>query len=288
MLGPEAGRLPPPRVAIEFEPQLAAASFNRALRDLLISLTVAVAWIVATLLLHRLRKRARRAEADLLEKRHLAALGEMSAVIAHEIRNPLASLKGHAQLLEEQLADNERRRAKAKRIVDEAVRLEELTKSLLDFVRSGNLKAGEADPRSVARRAAELVDASKVEIEAGGAPTSWPFDAMRIEQVLTNLLRNAFQASPADAVVTLTVAAEEGGLVFAVADRGKGIPVEMRERLFDPFVTGRTQGTGLGLAVVRRVTESHGGKVSVSDRPGGGTIFRVWLPATPKSRAKGE
>lgn len=282
-------RMPPPRVVIEVEPQLARASFQRAFRDLLISLAVALAWIVASGIFYRLRRRARKAEADLSERRHLAALGEMSAVIAHEIRNPLASLKGHAQLLEEQLADNERRQAKARRIVNEAVRLEELTKSLLDFVRAGNLKEGDSDPRGLAIRAAEMVDAARVNVDAGGAPPGWPLDAMRMEQVLVNLLRNGLQASPAGASVDLRVAAEDGGLVFEIADRGKGIPEEMRERLFDPFVTGRTQGTGLGLAVVHRVTERHGGDVRVCDRPGGGTIFRVWLPQKrPRSLANGE
>jgi two-component system sensor histidine kinase HydH len=281
--------MPPPRVVIEVEPQLARASFQRAFRDLLISLAVALAWIVASGIFYRLRRRARKAEGDLSERRHLAALGEMSAVIAHEIRNPLASLKGHAQLLEEQLADNERRQAKARRIVNEAVRLEELTKSLLDFVRAGNLKEGESDPRGLAIRAAEMVDAARVNVDAGGAPPGWPLDAMRMEQVLVNLLRNGLQASPAGASVDLRVAAEDGGLVFEIADRGKGIPEEMRERLFDPFVTGRTQGTGLGLAVVHRVTERHGGDVRVCDRPGGGTIFRVWLPQKrPRSLANGE
>ncbi|MEZ4380917.1 MAG: HAMP domain-containing sensor histidine kinase [Nannocystaceae bacterium] len=286
--GPHEGLLlpPPPRVVFEIEPQLAVASFQRALRDLAVSLAVAVAWIIASLVFFRMRRRARRAEADLAERRHLASLGEMSAVIAHEIRNPLASLKGHAQLLEEQLADNERRRKKAQRIVNEAVRLEELTKSLLDFVRAGNLKEGEADPRALAQRAAELVDGARVDIDGQAAPAGWPLDVMRIEQVLINLIRNAIQASPADGRIDVRVAAEDGGLVFAVADRGKGIPEGMRERLFDPFITGRTQGTGLGLAVVRRVTERHGGKVSVADRPGGGTIFRVWLPPTgPQGRA---
>lgn len=279
----------PPRVVIELEPQLARASFQRAFRDLLISLAVALAWLIASGIFYRLRRRARKAETDLSERRHLAALGEMSAVIAHEIRNPLASLKGHAQLLEEQLADNERRQAKARRIVNEAVRLEELTKSLLDFVRAGNLKEGESDPRGLAVRAAEMVDAARVKVDAGGAPTGWPLDVMRMEQVLVNLLRNGLQASPAGASVDLRVAAEDGGLVFEVADRGKGIPEEMRERLFDPFVTGRTQGTGLGLAVVHRVTERHGGDVRVRDRAGGGTIFRVWLPQKrPRSLANGE
>ncbi|WAS97396.1 sensor histidine kinase [Nannocystis punicea] len=273
-----AGRPPPPRIVIEFEPRLATAFFRQALRDLVVGLAVAVALVVTAWLSHRQRQRARAAEAGHAERRHLAALGEMSAVLAHEIRNPLASLKGHAQLLEEQLADNERRRAKASRIVEEAVRLEALTTSLLDFVRAGKLKAATGDPRAIARRAVELTDPARVVLDDAGAPEGWYLDAQRVEQALVNLVRNALQASPPGATVELAIRREDGGLAFRVADRGPGVPAELRARIFDPFVTGRTQGTGLGLAVVSRVCERHGGKASVEERPGGGSVFRVWLP----------
>ncbi len=277
--GPEGTRPPPPRVAIEFEPRLATASFRQALRDLVVGVAVAAILLVASLLFRRQRRRAREAVAGLAERRHLAALGEMSAVLAHEIRNPLASLKGHAQLLEEQLVGDDRRRAKAHRIVDEAVRLEGLTQSLLDFVRSGKLKSATGDPRAVARRAVELTEPARVDVDDADSPEAWILDAPRIEQALVNLLRNALQASPPGARVELTIRLEEGGLAFRVADRGPGVPADLRPRIFDPFVTGRTQGTGLGLAVVSRVCERHGGKASVDERPGGGSIFRIWLPA---------
>ncbi|MCY1054010.1 HAMP domain-containing sensor histidine kinase [Nannocystis sp. SCPEA4] len=273
-----SGRPPPPRVVIEFEPRLAAAFFRQALRDLVVGLAVAVALVVTALVSHRQRQRAQAAEAGHAERRHLAALGEMSAVLAHEIRNPLASLKGHAQLLEEQLADNERRQAKARRIVEEAVRLEALTTSLLDFVRAGKLKAATGDPRAIARRAVELTDPARVVLDDAGAPEGWWLDAQRVEQALVNLVRNALQASPPGVTVELIIRREDGGLAFRVADRGPGVPAELRARIFDPFVTGRTQGTGLGLAVVSRVCERHGGKASVEERPGGGSVFRVWLP----------
>lgn len=277
--GVEPGvRPPPPRVVIEFEPRLAAAFFRQALRDLVVGLAVAVALVVTAWVSHRQRQRAQAAEAGHAERRHLAALGEMSAVLAHEIRNPLASLKGHAQLLEEQLADNERRRAKASRIVEEAVRLEALTTSLLDFVRAGKLKAATGDPRAIARRAVELTDPARVVLDDADAPAGWYLDAQRVEQALVNLVRNALQASPPGATVELAIRREDGGLAFRVADRGPGVPAELRARIFDPFVTGRTQGTGLGLAVVSRVCERHGGKASVEERPGGGSVFRVWLP----------
>ncbi|MBK8263145.1 MAG: HAMP domain-containing histidine kinase [Nannocystis sp.] len=277
---PAAGKAPA-RIVLEFEPRLALDLQHRARRDLIASLAVAAALLLSAWVFHRLRRRARLAEQRLAERRHLAALGELSAVLAHEIRNPLASLKGHAQLLEEQLIDEPRRHAKAHRVVDEAVRLERLTNTLLDFARADRIAPAPASPAEVARRAAELTEPGRVVVDAGAAPERWTFDAMRIEQALVNLVRNALQARAAPAEVALTVADDGEGLRFTIADRGPGVPSEMRPRLFEPFVTGRLEGTGLGLAVVRRVVELHGGKISNERRPGGGSVFVLWLPAVP-------
>lgn len=272
----------PARIVLEFEPRQALDLQHRARRDLLASLAVAAALLVSAWVFHRLRRRARLAEEKLAERRHLAALGELSAVLAHEIRNPLASLKGHAQLLEEQLVDEPRRHAKAHRVVDEAVRLERLTNTLLDFARADRIDPGPASPAEVARRAAELTEPSRVVVDATGAPEHWTFDAMRIEQALVNLVRNALQASAAPAEVELKVADDGEGLRFTIADRGPGVPSEMRPRLFEPFVTGRLEGTGLGLAVVRRVAQLHGGTVTIDRRAGGGSVFVLWLPQVPR------
>lgn len=235
--------------------------------------------MIAALVSTRARRRAQRSAGELAKRRHLQALGEMSAVLAHEIRNPLASLKGHAQLLEEKLAGEERKVAKARRIVEEAERLEALTNTLLDFVRAQQIKRRTTDPRALARRAAELTDAARVEIDDAGAPAEFQLDGMRVEQALVNLLKNALQVSPPGTPVLLKVSQESGVLKFVVSDRGAGVPKELRERIFEPFVSGRTQGTGLGLAVVRRVGELHGGRAEVADRSGGGSEFSLWLPA---------
>lgn len=278
---------PPMRLVLEYEPRLALDLQHRARRDLIASLAVAAALLATAWVFHRLRRRAQQAEEGLAERRHLAALGELSAVLAHEIRNPLASLKGHAQLLEEQLIDEPRKQAKAHRVVDEAVRLERLTNSLLDFTRADRLAPGVASPAEVARRAAELTEPGRVVVDAAGAPERWSFDAMRIEQALVNLVRNALQASAPPAAVELKVTEDGEGLRFTVADRGPGVPSEMRPRLFEPFVTGRSEGTGLGLAVVRRVVELHGGKVTIERRHGGGSVFVLWLPAGPQDPQPG-
>jgi signal transduction histidine kinase len=154
-----------------------------------------------------------------------------------------------------------------------------------DFVRVGKIKRAPADPRALARRAAELTGGARVEIADQAAPASFELDSMRVEQALVNLLRNALQVSPPGTPVQLKVAKETGGLLFVVADRGAGVPADLRERIFEPFVSGRTQGTGLGLAVVSRVAELHGGRAEVADRPGGGSEFSLWLPDEPAKGA---
>jgi two-component system sensor histidine kinase HydH len=213
-------------------------------------------------------------ERRLAHERRLASLGEMSAVLAHEIRNPLASLKGNAQLLAELLPEGAKPRAKADRVVAEAVRLENLTNDLLAFVRTGELARAPVDPAALLREAAASVGA-EIAVESTAAPASWSLDGPRMLQVLTNLIDNAVQAGPP---VRARVAASGRRLVFEVADRGPGVDPADAERIFEPFFTKRTQGTGLGLAVARRVVELHGGTIAVDAEPGGGARFRVEVP----------
>jgi len=203
----------------------------------------------------------------------------MSAILAHEIRNPVASLKGHAQLLAERLKPGGRERRSADRVVAEAKRLETLAADLLDFCRTGPLKRRPADPAALLAAAADAVDASRVRVAREGAPAAWPLDTARLQQVLTNLLRNACQASPDGRPVEAGVTVESGRLVFEVRDFGAGIPAGDEERIFEPFYTTRTQGTGLGLGVARRIVELHGGTITAENHPEGGARFRVSIPA---------
>jgi two-component system, NtrC family, sensor histidine kinase HydH len=225
-----------------------------------------------------IRLQARRAELERqrAHERRLASLGEMSAVLAHEIRNPLASLKGNAQLLARGLPEDERGRAKAQRVVDEAVRLEALVNHLLEFVRTGAIERAPTDPGALLRDAAAAVDPERIDVDADGAPATWPLDGARIRQVLTNLLANAVQAGSGR--VAAAVARRDGRLAFTVRDRGDGIPDEDLARIFEPFFTRRTQGTGLGLAVCKRIVEQHGGTLTAANAPGGGAVFTVLLP----------
>lgn len=268
-------RGPAARFVIEFVPTHAVAMTERAQIDLFVGLGSIVMLWGGAFAFWKLSRRTSNAEAELARKRHLAALGEMSAVIAHELRNPLASLKGHAQLLKEQAGDAKTER-KATRVVNEAVRLQELTSGLLDFVRSGKVQPEDTDVGVLARDAT-AGSVAVVDADMDCAPATWTLDRGRMRQVLVNLLDNAHHASP-DTAAELTVFEDSGELVFEVRDRGPGVPVEKRDEIFAPFHTGRTQGTGLGLAVSRRIVGEHGGSIVCDEHPDGGALFIVRIP----------
>ncbi|HEY0991476.1 MAG TPA: HAMP domain-containing sensor histidine kinase, partial [Kofleriaceae bacterium] len=281
----------PSRFLIEVEPVQA-----NQLRDAA-TLTLGVGGLAAAALLGvafvLIRREARRqADARAREReRRLASLGEMSAVLAHEIKNPLASLKGNAQLLARMLPGGDKPRAKADRVVDEAMRLERLTNDLLQFVRTGTISRTPVDPVALVREATATVrrkldptaedsqvigvGPASITVDATRAPPQWSLDSGRIREVVINLLDNAVAAGPP---VVITVRGERGRLILEVADRGPGVPEDDRDKIFEPFFTGKTQGTGLGLAVVRRVVELHHGTIAVYPNPGGGALFRAEIP----------
>jgi two-component system, NtrC family, sensor histidine kinase HydH len=273
---PNRGR--PPLVFIEYEPVIATQLEREAQRAFLLSAVVTAFLLAIAVGFWRLTTRHEAAQLRLEQQERLGMLGEMSAVLAHEIRNPLASLKGNAQLLAERLAEDSSDRRKADRIVQEAQRLEALTSDLLDFARSGPIEMQPADPAAVLEASVQEVDPEAFEVSVTGAPASWPMDANRMRQALTNVLRNARQATPAGTRSEASVEQKNGSLVFSIRDFGPGIPAGEEKRIFSPFYTTRTSGTGLGLAVAQRVAEIHSGTVAASNHPGGGAVFRITLP----------
>lgn len=263
-----------PRYVVEIEPVQAAALREASTYTLGIGLLAAASLLGVAIVLVRREARRNADERARERERRLAHLGEMSAVLAHEIKNPLASLKGNAQLLSQMLPTGEKPRAKAERVVDEAVRLEHLINDLLQFVRTGAIKRAAVDPAQVVRTAATTIP-GEITFETSSAPASWPLDQGRIHQVVANLVDNAVAAGPP---VEVTVRKVDGKLVIEVSDHGPGVAEDDREKIFEPFHTGKTQGTGLGLAVARRVVELHGGTLAVHTSPRGGAVFRAEIP----------
>ncbi len=249
-----------------------------ARRSFIISTATSGIMLAAALLAFILLRRRERTEEQLARERHLATLGEMSAVLAHELRNPLASLKGHAQLLAESLPEDDKPKQKADLVVREAIRLENLTGDLLEFVRTGKIDPVRTDPGAPLRSAAGEVSSERIDVDTSDAPKSWSLDSDRMQQVLANLLRNAVQASPAGKPVSARVSSDKGALIYEVRDHGEGIPPGEETSIFDPFRTTRVRGTGLGLAVAKRVVELHGGTIRAHNQSAGGALFRIRLP----------
>jgi two-component system sensor histidine kinase HydH len=257
-----------------FQPRYAVQREAGLLAGLVASLLALLAALGLTRLSKRLLAARDAALAQLERDRHLAALGNMAAVVVHELRNPLASLKGHAQLLLEGLpADSRPEREQATHVVEGAIRLERLASSLLDLARATTLQR---EPSDVAALVRATVSDPRVSVEVRGEARA-SVDPLRFTQVVTNLVDNALQAARSR-VEVLVDGTPATTLVVEVRDDGPGVPLAERERIFEPFVTTRVTGTGLGLSIARKLVELHGGRLSLLDRTAGGACFRVELP----------
>jgi two-component system sensor histidine kinase HydH len=274
------GRPPrPPWLVVEFEPRAWGELTSTARNTMALGSVTALAVCVLAFWVWRSTKRLVWIERDAARARHLAVLGEMSAVLAHEIRNPLTSLKGHSQLLIENLSAPglEKPRGKAERVVAEALRLEQITNDLLDFVKQGELDRAPIDLGALVQEtAAEMVPADRLRLDLPDESVVLSADAPKLGQLIANLVQNAVQA--ADGPVEVALRADHRQAVLSVRDHGAGIPTGQEDRIFEPFVTTRVRGTGLGLAIARRMADRHGGTLVASNHPEGGAMFRLTLP----------
>lgn len=221
------------------------------------------------------------AQEELVRRELLAALGEMSAVVAHEVRNPVAIIFN---------AVGQLRKAPAQReellsiVEDEAERLKRMVSDLLEFARPANVVLAETALAPVVESAIAAVrgsvDAAPVEVEVDldGCPERVDCDERLIRQALINLMTNAVQASTKAGRVKVSARAQGDRVSIVVADNGVGIPDALEAKIFTPFFTTRPTGTGLGLPVVQRIAEAHGGALAYRPTPGGGATFELSLP----------
>jgi two-component system sensor histidine kinase PilS (NtrC family) len=212
----------------------------------------------------------------------LADLGRVAAGLAHELRNPLASLSGSIELLRDQVPEGERRLLDI--ALREAARLNELVTEFLRFARPPPLRRERTDLADLLGETLDVFandpDAACVRLERTLRHAPVECDPGQIRQVAWNLLRNAAQAvGPAGGSVRVSCVQDPDGATFAVADDGPGIADEELARLFLPFHTTKATGSGLGLAIVQRIVDAHGGRVSVRSPAGGGARFEVHLRA---------
>lgn len=226
-------------------------------------------------------------EGRLATKERLASLGELASSIAHEIRNPLAAISGSLELLWSGDTDAPSAAPLRDIVLREIARLNRLVDEFLQFARPAPVERASVDVASLIREVCDVLRSDSA-LEGHTLNVRVPerldaeVDPERFRQILWNLLRNAVEASPAQTPIeielTVNAANQGGGIVLGIRDFGRGLAPEIRDHLFEPFRTTKSSGTGLGLAVVHRIVEKHGGSIELTDAPGGGVLARVVLP----------
>jgi signal transduction histidine kinase len=239
--------------------------------------------------LAKANQQLREAEAQVRRTERLAALGQLSAGLAHEIRNPLSTIKGSAEVLLKSVDDNGAvAHELAGFISTEVDRTNALVTRFLDFARPLALRHEKTDVTEVIDEAVSQVEKHSpplnVSIYKNYSPDIPPFlfDRQLMERVLYNLILNAAQASPPEGSITVKTRQEGDTVEISVIDRGSGIAPKDRESIFNPFFTTKSSGVGLGLAIVSKIIDEHGGQITVESEPGAGSVFHVFLPIREK------
>ena len=228
---------------------------------------------------------------QLLQAERLAALGELSAAVVHEVRNPLASIKGAVEIMEDALPSDSPRREFAEIAKREVDRLDRLVKEFLRFARPPKPATARADINEIVESVASLIeqraDSQSVRVErklANDLPLV-TVDGEQIKQVLLNLAINALQVMPEGGRVELRTVRAEEEIVIEVEDEGGGVDTAIASRIFDPFFTTKEKGIGLGLSTAYKIVMQHGGKLTVSNGKRG-AIFRLTLPLAQSHATK--
>jgi len=236
------------------------------------------------------------ARREVIQSERLAAVGELAAGVAHELRNPLTSVKLLLQHVSKRANGFRIEAPQLQLILEEVGRMEGTIQGLLDFSRTPTLNRVQHDLRDTLRRSINLVEGrlkqERIELlmTISSTPLMMNGDAEQLNQVFVNLFLNSIEAMPG--VGQMTIVAEpcgDGNVArVVVKDNGEGIASEVLTRLFEPFATTKERGTGLGLAISRRIVTEHNGTISAENLPGCGAMFIVELPLGPRSEVQGK
>jgi signal transduction histidine kinase len=232
-------------------------------------------------------------EGELRKAERLSAIGELGAVLAHEIRNPLASIKGTAEILKDDLHPGDRKYEFLEILVKESERLNRVVEDFLRMARPQRVKLGDCDVMKELGNVIALVssEARKHDVRLELKQTRLPLvggDPEKLRQAFLNIILNGLQATPPGGGVSISGSCEGGGdegpgwIGLSFSDTGSGMSGETMEKIFEPFYTERAEGTGLGLAITRKIIEGHGGKIEVKSEVGKGTEFLLRLPVKGK------
>lgn len=226
-------------------------------------------------------------EERLRNQEALARVGQLAAMVAHEVKNPLAGIKAALQVLMSRRPAGDPEAAVMHEIIERADALNDLISDLLQFSRPKPPQLRLVDLRSVVEEAQALLRrdplGAGITCTIEGAPLAVQADQVMLRAVFTNLFINAAQAMAGHGSITVTLLPDTGRVQVTVADTGPGIPGEIRDRIFEPFFTTKSRGGGLGLAIAKRSVELHGGTLSITCPVTGGTVATIELPiqATP-------
>ena len=227
----------------------------------------------------------RASQEKLARTEQLRALGQMAAVVAHEVRNPLASISGVLQVLRGRFAHGSSEQGVIASVLERLSELDMMVEELLVFARPRRPQLVEIELAAVIRSAAREVTVHPrwggIELDIEAPAVRLRGDANLLRQILVNLLLNASQAMDGGGRGTVRVEQDDATVRIVVSDSGPGVPEDRREQIFEPFVTTKTRGTGLGLAVGLRIAEAHGGTLRCEAARGGGARFVVELPVDP-------
>ncbi|CAH5727172.1 MULTISPECIES: two-component system sensor histidine kinase ZraS [Klebsiella] len=285
----------PQVIFIAFDTRELDADHARGLRNMVIMLCAAGVVMTATVLAQFWFRRYQRSRKQLQEatarKEKLLALGHLAAGVAHEIRNPLSSIKGLARYFAERTPADGEAHQLALVMAREADRLNRVVSELLELVRPAHLKYQSVDLNEVITHSLQLVSqdaasrAISLKFIAQPALCRIQADPDRLKQVLLNLYLNAIHAIGRDGVITVAVReCGDGRVKVSVADSGKGMTAEQLQAIFTPYFTTKADGTGLGLAVVQNIVEQHGGTIDAESTPGKGALFTLYLPVNGQQK----
>jgi PAS domain S-box-containing protein len=232
------------------------------------------------------------AQAQLVKSERLAAIGELAGMVGHDLRNPLTGIKNAAYYLKKKGATCSERQAKEMlEIIDKAIdHSNKIINDLLDYSREMHLELTECAPRTLLNDAVRMIQVpDRIEIVNHVLEESRVrVDVDKMMRVFINLIKNAVDAMPEKGTLEITSHKTKDNLEIAFADKGMGIPDETLPKIFSPLFTTKAQGMGFGLAICKRIVESHGGTITVKTAVNKGTTFTITLPIKPKLEVRGE
>ncbi len=222
---------------------------------------------------------------ELARRERMAEIGNFSMMIAHELKNPLGIIKGSVDIIAKEGVKSKVRKTMIEYIQDEVRRLNRLVEDFLSFARPKPAYKSMLNINQVVNKIVAMVPLQEfnekeiaLQVHLAADVREVNVDEHQLYQALLNVFTNAVQAIPGRGEITISTANQKGGVVIAVSDSGVGISDEEKGKVLEPFFTKKQQGMGLGLAVVKKIMDNHNGEIRITDRPGGGAVFSLWLP----------